>query len=178
MNLCEQQRHKYRKIRNSRAPSASSTRENRQLIGARGAPPSELLHSGKMETADSKLIKICAVCCKREQGTPDVPVRPEFISSNPLMRCSKCKSAFYCSQDCQRRAWETHKKPCTELATKGLIACVLLHSGKGLYEQVYLSADDPRFDAAFASPVMQVGGGTDMVFLNRLRSSTSTSIII
>eukprot|EP01088_Endostelium_zonatum_P008993 TRINITY_DN2218_c0_g1_i1.p1 TRINITY_DN2218_c0_g1~~TRINITY_DN2218_c0_g1_i1.p1 ORF type:complete len:259 (+),score=49.46 TRINITY_DN2218_c0_g1_i1:103-879(+) len=29
-----------------------------------------------------------------------------------LLRCGRCKKAWYCSQDCQRRAWTTHKTQC------------------------------------------------------------------
>jgi hypothetical protein len=106
-----------------------------------------------MQKDDSKLMKMCAWCCKREPG-PNV--RPQFTATVPLMRCSKCKSASYCSKECQEKAWGNHKKPCAKLAKKGLIACVMLHSGDGIFKQVYLSADDPRFDAASASPVMHV----------------------
>ena len=29
-----------------------------------------------------------------------------------LQRCSRCKEAFYCGKDCQRRAWPSHKAAC------------------------------------------------------------------
>lgn len=29
-----------------------------------------------------------------------------------MKRCSKCKSAFYCSVDCQKKDWRTHKPKC------------------------------------------------------------------
>ena len=27
-------------------------------------------------------------------------------------KCSKCKSVYFCNQDCQRKAWKIHKKHC------------------------------------------------------------------
>ena len=27
-------------------------------------------------------------------------------------RCSKCKSVYFCSEDCQKKAWRIHKKHC------------------------------------------------------------------
>ncbi|KAH6914954.1 hypothetical protein BKA70DRAFT_1557303 [Coprinopsis sp. MPI-PUGE-AT-0042] len=29
-----------------------------------------------------------------------------------LMKCSGCSLALYCSKDCQKRSWKTHKKDC------------------------------------------------------------------
>ena len=34
-----------------------------------------------------------------------------------LLACSRCKFAHYCSPDCQKAAWPTHKKVCKKLAT-------------------------------------------------------------
>ena len=31
-------------------------------------------------------------------------------------RCSKCKSEFYCSKNCQKTDWPFHKQFCNELA--------------------------------------------------------------
>jgi hypothetical protein len=44
--------------------------------------------------------RICGFCKK-----------PEDPSKN-LQRCSKCKNARYCNQECQRKAWQDHKKDC------------------------------------------------------------------
>lgn len=33
-------------------------------------------------------------------------------TNRPLLVCSKCKRAKYCSQECQKTAWKTHKKNC------------------------------------------------------------------
>ncbi|KAI1630037.1 hypothetical protein EDD37DRAFT_604901 [Exophiala viscosa] len=37
----------------------------------------------------------------------------------PLKRCSKCRARHYCSQECQRNDWPTHKQECDILAAGG-----------------------------------------------------------
>lgn len=32
--------------------------------------------------------------------------------TNTLLRCASCKFARYCSRECQKKAWKTHKKEC------------------------------------------------------------------
>lgn len=32
--------------------------------------------------------------------------------SNDLLRCSKCKEANYCNQECQKQDWISHKTYC------------------------------------------------------------------
>ncbi len=49
----------------------------------------------------SDTVKACAVC----QATTGK-------SGAKLLRCSKCKSRWYCSRKCQKKDWKTHKKPC------------------------------------------------------------------
>ncbi|CAK4146577.1 unnamed protein product [Aphanomyces euteiches] len=34
-----------------------------------------------------------------------------------LKTCSQCKTALFCSKDCQTRAWKTHKHECSIIAT-------------------------------------------------------------
>ncbi|KAH7383760.1 hypothetical protein BKA66DRAFT_584212 [Pyrenochaeta sp. MPI-SDFR-AT-0127] len=50
--------------------------------------------------------EICAHCSK----TPG-----ESLSS-PFRQCSKCHSIPYCSKDCQKAHFKTHKKVCASLA--------------------------------------------------------------
>ena len=44
--------------------------------------------------------------CRKKSNEDDEAVRPEF------KKCSRCKLAPYCSQDCQRSDWNSHKKIC------------------------------------------------------------------
>ncbi|KAF9345720.1 hypothetical protein BGX26_002811, partial [Mortierella sp. AD094] len=36
--------------------------------------------------------------------------------ANPLKRCSKCRVVTYCSRECQKEDWKTHKKLCAVFA--------------------------------------------------------------
>ena len=38
--------------------------------------------------------------------------------SNKILRCSLCKSTYYCSKDCQINNWDEHKKLCKTTAKK------------------------------------------------------------
>ncbi|ETW06766.1 hypothetical protein, variant [Aphanomyces invadans] len=35
----------------------------------------------------------------------------------PLKTCSQCKTALFCSKDCQKTAWKTHKHECLVIST-------------------------------------------------------------
>ena len=37
----------------------------------------------------------------------------EFVLPHPLQICGQCRSAFYCSKECQRADWGTHSMICT-----------------------------------------------------------------
>lgn len=39
-------------------------------------------------------------------------------AANAEQRCSKCKCAYYCSRECQKKDWPQHKRICQELAQK------------------------------------------------------------
>jgi hypothetical protein len=47
--------------------------------------------------------------------TPETGMREREAASS-INRCTGCHSAFYCSVDCQRTAWPTHKKECKAAA--------------------------------------------------------------
>jgi hypothetical protein len=42
-------------------------------------------------------LRTCAAC-----GQPDVQ----------MLKCSRCKAAFYCGAACQKRHWREHKAAC------------------------------------------------------------------
>ena len=41
-----------------------------------------------------------------------------------LLICSACRSASYCSTDCQKKAWSAHKKQCTKNATLAMFKAI------------------------------------------------------
>ncbi|KAF9285292.1 hypothetical protein BGZ68_003981 [Mortierella alpina] len=41
--------------------------------------------------------------------------KTEMASGGKLKRCAKCKSALYCSRECQTSHWKVHKKVCATL---------------------------------------------------------------
>jgi hypothetical protein len=52
---------------------------------------------------EDELIKQCGHCSKWEE-----------TNGVRFLRCSKCKAKYYCSKDCQKGNWKTHKKLCRE----------------------------------------------------------------
>jgi len=48
-----------------------------------------------------------SICC----GNYTCPAMSSFTLST-LSHCSKCKSVFYCSKNCQKSDWKRHKKFC------------------------------------------------------------------
>ena len=53
------------------------------------------------KAANDPLTKSCAACKKPQADLPE-----------PLKQCAKCHTQRYCSRDCQKADWKTHKKVC------------------------------------------------------------------
>ncbi|KAF7336450.1 hypothetical protein MSAN_02299200 [Mycena sanguinolenta] len=60
-----------------------------------------LATSKKLRTKRKDCTTSCSACFTRD-----------IDLGQPLRKCSKCRSAFYCSKDCQIRDWPVHKKTC------------------------------------------------------------------
>ncbi|KAK3214635.1 hypothetical protein GRF29_19g845043 [Pseudopithomyces chartarum] len=39
-------------------------------------------------------------------------------SGHSLLRCSRCKRAYYCSRTCQKQAWKGHKLDCDPISDR------------------------------------------------------------
>ena len=70
----------------------------------------KLVHSA---TKDGKVkTRPCSYCSKFESTA-------EFQEST-LMQCGRCKQAYYCSKECQRKDWKSHKETCTQVDSKAI----------------------------------------------------------
>jgi hypothetical protein len=57
---------------------------------------------------DEETVPLCAICQKSGSG-PN--------ADQPLKACSRCHSVSYCSVECQRQDWKTHKPLCLDADT-------------------------------------------------------------
>ena len=83
--------------------------------------------------------------CQREGRSP------------PLRRCSQCEIAFYCSKECQRGHWKTHKAACVAAvaakaqdAARQRLARAVRAKGKAKVER---AADDALCVICLGPPV-------------------------
>ncbi|KAF2735855.1 hypothetical protein EJ04DRAFT_522505 [Polyplosphaeria fusca] len=55
-----------------------------------------------------------AACAAVEAPTSTCAVCQNSAASNrsPLLRCSRCRGAFYCNTTCQKADWKAHRKLC------------------------------------------------------------------
>eukprot|EP00760_Papus_ankaliazontas_P029307 PhM_4_TR4199/c0_g1_i2/m.82613 len=68
----------------------------------------DLLYLDPSEGKVPRVARASNVMCNACSATP----------STKLLRCSACKSAFYCSSDCQKSHWKTHKTLCKAQAAE------------------------------------------------------------
>ncbi|CAM9675488.1 unnamed protein product [Ectocarpus sp. 12 AP-2014] len=63
---------------------------------------------GRMPATTLEWIKFDRV----QQGLPADPPCPVCLEPNAQKRCSRCKIVKYCSRECQKQHWLTHKLEC------------------------------------------------------------------
>ena len=49
-------------------------------------------------------------------NNPDCPLPDRQTELSKLMNCEQCRAVFYCSTECQKAAWPSHKKNCVEIS--------------------------------------------------------------
>ncbi|KAI8910174.1 hypothetical protein EDD86DRAFT_134794 [Gorgonomyces haynaldii] len=85
--------------------------------GYRGLKTKERIERGSTVFEDEALAQVifsgCQMCLKKEQ-----------------FRCSKCKRAQYCSQECQRKDWSVHKHCCSGLSREAEMLIRLCYEHK------------------------------------------------
>jgi hypothetical protein len=96
----------------------------------RGRRVEEMKSDGTVQCAAISATQAWLVEVKRESGTEyfhhqpyrNMATQPEPSCStchepqsalvNPLMRCGQCRIAHYCSKECQKSDWKSHKRIC------------------------------------------------------------------
>lgn len=57
------------------------------------------------ENLEKVTLKVnCCIVCKKETAE----------GGKPLKQCSLCHRVYYCSQNCQKQDWKTHKPVCKD----------------------------------------------------------------
>jgi len=90
------------------------------ILGGRVSSNTASLLPGQSEQGigviSSKMFAVCsAEDCKLRAFTANANMDGN-TRTKPLMLCSKCKTARYCSRECQGGHWKAHKKECARLA--------------------------------------------------------------
>ncbi|KAG2141434.1 uncharacterized protein EDB93DRAFT_635445 [Suillus bovinus] len=82
--------------------------------------------SGYLKEQSRNKIRLKCTQCETEMEKP--------------RKCSKCRSVLYCSQECQRKNWPTHKRICNEIEhSSGVLKLVRMFSVNPLL-MMYLKA--------------------------------------
>lgn len=81
-------------------------------------------------TADRKLLvdEYSPMSSSQTMNDNDDPVQIQCKqcakSSNDMKKCSVCLDVYYCSVECQKADWTSHKKICTQVACRKLIQAI------------------------------------------------------
>ncbi|KAF8157359.1 hypothetical protein K438DRAFT_2026235 [Mycena galopus ATCC 62051] len=79
--------------------------------------PSYAIRDNEAQSASSKEI--------REYRNRINPACTHCMGRGELRRCGKCKGAWYCSKECQKKHWPKHKEWCSEVDGSGIQKLVI-----------------------------------------------------
>lgn len=86
------------------------TCQGRACYGSQRAEKKAPKRTQKLYGDKAEYVYACNNCGKQESENDGGP---------KLLRCSRCKTALYCSAECQRAAWGKHRRECvSSLRTK------------------------------------------------------------
>ena len=83
----------------SNIPIKDITTITDNMTDSDGKPHEKIMKASQMLAFNLLTNRICESC-----GYKDIPIK--------LSICSNCVLSWYCSKECQRRHWDTHKLRC------------------------------------------------------------------
>ncbi|KAJ6587146.1 hypothetical protein DFH09DRAFT_869407, partial [Mycena vulgaris] len=91
----------------------------------------------------------CAKCSKQDDA-------------ESFKQCSRCKKTIYCSVDCQRADWKSHKTQCAPALAEGIVRGMILgcesDRQNGIFNEIDIDAAHPIHTRGIVCPVSaQVG---------------------
>ncbi|KAK8039797.1 hypothetical protein PG993_008208 [Apiospora rasikravindrae] len=90
----------------------------------------------------------------KECGNPHCK-HEDSSDTKDLMRCSQCHGILYCSKECQKRHWPSHKIYCQHLATNGSSS----ESFCALHYYITIAGQDPPAQALMKQLGLPARGG-------------------
>lgn len=125
---------------------------------------SSVSHGKKNRDAKKQATKLsCAGCDK-------------VLDTSEGMRCARCKTAIYCSRDCQVSHWKEHKPECTRL--KNAVEGVKLRKPSGQYAHCGVSFSTGRSYTKVGSYRNPKGVSLGEKFVIKVQGGGTTRILV
>lgn len=93
-----------------------------QLLGYYSTDEQFFGHEKEASTCDSpeflsRLTPTAALRYSKSEATRCMACGSLSAAEVKLLTCSRCRGAFYCNKDCQKKHWATHKPTCSQVAS-------------------------------------------------------------